>query len=153
MKPSAISGAFGRALKEHRAARGLSLSGLQALCGVDKTVLSRIETGKFMPKGEPLRAILGKGFGFKESSSEWKEMIGLWTNCRLQRGSFDPQELAGRMAGQMYAQDEQMREFLGHVGKLTTRQFQELAKAVQRPEVVDALEALNRLVDGVKTGK
>jgi len=131
--------------KRLRASKGLSLAQVAEKAGghITRATIWKVENG-YLPRGTTL-GHLAAGLGLKPGSPAYVELVALWTNARIRKGNFSPQELAGTMAGQILDNDDENLGFWEKISALDPETFDELKKALDRPEVMAALASLNRV--------
>ena len=131
-------------IKKIRAKKFLSLADVANKCGITRSTIWKLEQGN-LPKGENFEIIISKGLDIKKNTTQYKQLIGLWTAERLGSQTMSNDALASKIETYGIELKDDASEFLELLKKLSPVQMEQIKLAMERPQVLLALEILNDL--------
>ncbi len=133
--------------KEFKAIRTkklLSLADVANKSELTRATIWKMEQGS-LPKGNNFEVIISDGLGLKKSSNDYKRLIGLWTAERIKGQGMNADSIAEKINRHENGLNDEAKELLNLLRELDTHQLEQIKMAMERPQVLLALETLNEL--------
>ena len=133
--------------KEFKAIRTkklLSLADVAIKSDLTRATIWKIETGR-LPKGNNFEVIISEGLGLKKGSADYKKLVGLWTAERIKGQGMNADSIAEKINSHENDLNDEAKELLELIKGLDTNQLEQNKMAMERPQVLEALETLNQL--------
>ena len=133
--------------KEFKAIRTkklLSLADVAIKSDLTRATIWKIEKGR-LPKGNNFEVIISEGLGLKKGSADYKKLVGLWTAERIKGQGMNADSIAEKINNHENDLNDEAKELLELIKGLDTNQLEQIKMAMERPQVLEALETLNEL--------
>ena len=137
---------FGTLYRQLRKAKKLSTQEAGRNAGIAPSTINKAELHIQLPRAASMRLMCLKGLKLTETSDEWERLHSAWMSERS-GAPIQPRTLAGKMSLEAFKNKEAAEQFFQRVADLKPNEFDEVAKAVARPEVLAALATLNDLYE------
>ncbi len=136
---------FGKLIKKHRAAQGISMFELGNRSGMPRTIIWRAEHGLATPRPETMRKI-AIGLGLSEGSKAWSELFEAWGGDRTGQ-ALTPKSMAESIKKASTYKGKAVKELTAMISNLSADDFEQVRLALSRPSVMAGIRALNAIYE------